>query len=1080
MFVSHRGQDEDNCGNWTLPCRSVRHAVNISNANDVIHIDYAEGRPYKECEHLIGGNQAIMLDKSLSFYGFNGSAILHCEQTYPFFEINSQNLKNCSAPKIVFSNLSLASRGTLFYAFYAISSRFELEFNFCDIERSLYFVQAKSLSCSIQVFNSNIRSSRDPIYMLCGNLTARLIGSTFFSCSTYLISNSNYFSNQVSLLPYETVLNVHIYNCSFIPMGGKQSCTWFLSIVPWTGTGNITIKSSTFLNFNNHVKMLRFAALSIYSGSPLLLSTSIVLDKLHFENINSGPVVHLQVENKQCDVSIFNSMFINTTTALVCKINLCTAKLYNITFNSTHGMPGSGGMISLLGRSYHLLSCYFFQNVPVQNPIYPLIRTDGSTKVTFENCSYEIYPAVKTSRNGNVFSSNMFYFLSYDATAIAHEGVSLFVKGYFTMLCPPGYRMNLNVECDNSADVPVYYRLFTALCEQCPRKTYSFHRGEVQNHRSNHITCHECPVGGNCVEGQVTSKPNFWGYKSNQKVEFLQCPPKYCCDTDHCENYNSCHGNRMGTLCGECPSGMSESLFDTKCKANKDCTSVTFWPGISAYLIIYLSFFLYKKEIINFVQKYCTPRTRNGLNSKPSGLLKILFYYYQVVHLLSNSVGSDVNVKLFDDMNKRLSRAFNFLIIGIPSMDCPFQNLRPVQKAAIVHSVGYCLLALLCLLYLSIFVFKIVKKLSVRSTQEMVALTETMDHSPNLADQNSFQGRISGTFAYISLLMYASSTQLCLSLLHCVPVGESQVLFLDGNVKCYQTFQYFLLAYMISSILPFCLVPVLGSYLLTSGQIGVKQFCAACIFPLPFCCFWMYLLLKGCRCGNQETYNTMEENDNAVRSEQDNDETQSLGSEEITFTSSTDRNETTSTRSESAVCTDSKQATSTRSESAILSVLLGPFRPHQAFMCFPSSHIPWEGFLIFRRLVLIIVLTFVYDIQLRLFLALILCVTILICHTIVYPFQRKRDNILESFSLGTHVVLCGSTLIKAVYYGEDFSSFSKTLPVLNVIENILTVAPLSIIMIVVIFSLAIKLVFGLKLCVSVLIRKVRRLVGFPL
>jgi hypothetical protein len=146
---------------------------------------------------------------------------------------------------------------------------------------------------------------------------------------------------------------------------------------------------------------------------------------------------------------------------------------------------------------------------------------------------------------------------------------------------------------------------------------------------------------------------------------------------------------------------------------------------------------------------------------------------------------------------------------------------------------------------------------------------------------------------------------------------------------------------MISSILPFCLVPVLGSYLLTSGRIGVKQFCAACIFPLPFSCFWMYLLLKDCRCGNQGRYNTKEENDNAVRSEQDNEETQSLGSEEITFTSSTDRNETTSTRSEPAVCTDSNEPTSTRSESAILSVLLGPFRPHPTFMCFPSSHIPW-------------------------------------------------------------------------------------------------------------------------------------------
>jgi hypothetical protein len=71
------------------------------------------------------------------------------------------------------------------------------------------------------------------------------------------------------------------------------------------------------------------------------------------------------------------------------------------------------------------------------------------------------------------------------------------------------------------------------------------------------------------------------------------------------------------------------------------------------------------------------------------------------------------------------------------------------------------------------------------------------------------------------------------------------------------------------------------------------------------------------------------------------------------------------------------------------------------------------------------------------------------------------------------VVLCGSTLIKALYYGEDYSSFSNRLPVLNVIENILILAPLSVIMIIVVVSIAIKLVFALKLCVLVVIRKVR-------
>jgi hypothetical protein len=55
--------------------------------------------------------------------------------------------------------------------------------------------------------------------------------------------------------------------------------------------------------------------------------------------------------------------------------------------------------------------------------------------------------------------------------------------------------------------------------------------------------------------------------------------------------------------------------------------------------------------------------SRNGRNSKPGGFPKIIFYYYQVVHLLSNSVGSDVKVQFFGDIENLLSRAFNFLII---------------------------------------------------------------------------------------------------------------------------------------------------------------------------------------------------------------------------------------------------------------------------------------------------------------------------------------------------------------------------------------------------------------------------------
>ena len=166
---------------------------------------------------------------------------------------------------------------------------------------------------------------------------------------------------------------------------------------------------------------------------------------------------------------------------------------------------------------------------------------------------------------------------------------------------------------------------------------------------------------------------------------------------------------------------------------------------------------------------------------------------------------------------------------------------------------------------------------------------------------------------------------------------------------------------------------------------------------------------------------------------------------------------------------DSNETTSKGIELAIVGVLLGPFRSHEAFLCFPSSNIPWEGFLIFRRLALIIVLTFVYDIQFRLFLALTVCVAILIIDMFVNPFRRKSLNVLESLFLGAHVVLCGSSLTKALYC-EAVDLF-----VFNVIENILTVAPLSLVAIAVIFCIVAKLIFGVKQCVSFITRNLSKL-----
>ncbi|CAB4003066.1 Hypothetical predicted protein [Paramuricea clavata] len=1077
----------------------------MSNDGDQIYIDYAQGRPYMECENLTQSTCSIELTKSVSFHGINGKAKIQCRKCFKMFNITSSSFK---ITRIKFLNLVISNSNIV--AELDVGAKAELVFQNMLIRDNSYAIYSKnSIDCSIKIFNSSFEHHFSPtwgIYLRCVNLTVHINSASFILTPVLFTNIAN---KPTRWKKTEIIIQNTIFNGKKI-----QKCASMFTIRPFAAIFNVTISDS---EFKNH-----FANCS--SGQEDRLSTVLIYDYtsdvrnitfIHFSNLkfennyNNMAALSLTTsyrDHTQLHVMIRESIFRNNSNALrvSCRSfdKISPAKGPTIILENNTFVENFCEMRTISGAAaikFHnvksrVLSCRFLDNRPGQNPYTGVVTIADLARVTFFNSYFENRQTAEQANQLFASGNDPVYFKgenTFNLVALKESRQTVFtrvprifdtkaiMKNDFKILCPQGYKVNSQRECVNIKNAYMCFYI-NVQCEQCPTKTYTIERGKFIFNKSNDIQCLQCPRGGDCGNGLVTAKPNFWGYRTNMKIIFVQCPPGYCCDSEDCVIYDGCHGNRFGTLCGQCPEGMSESLFSTQCISNTECSlNYFFIIGAIAMLVLYLVFFLYHKEIVSILRTSLFSKrlsfsinNRNeqrnnvstgGNTSSPSGMIKIFFYYYQVCNLLRSSVGSFKKGQFIHNFENVISRVMNMVLVNLPSFKCPLKDLHAVPKAVIPHSVGYCLLALL---YLISKLIPILRRLQhdgdARTALQHV--TSTTSDNRSSASKSLFSQRVASAFTYISLLMYASSAKLCLSLLHCVQVGDNKVLFLDGNVKCYQTFQYFLLAYLISSILPFCLVPVFGSYHLKSGRIGVRQFCVACIFPLPFCCFWMYLLLKDCRSGNQETYNTIEENDNAVRSEQDNDETQSLGSEEITFTYSTESNENTSTGS----------------ESAILSVLLGPFKQHQAFMCFPSSHIPWEGFLVFRRLVLIILLTFVYDIQLRLFLALILCVAILICHTIAYPFQRKRDNVLESFSLGTHVVLCGSTLIKALHYGEDYSSFSKSLPVLNVIENILIVAPLSIIMIVVIFSLAIKLVFGLKLCVSVLIRKVRRLVRFTM
>ena len=562
--------------------------------------------------------------------------------------------------------------------------------------------------------------------------------------------------------------------------------------------------------------------------------------------------------------------------------------------------PQGAAAISFSYSEYRVEGCRFLDNRAGPNSYAAVVTITDKAIVTFLDCYFENRQTSVQSNQVFASGDRQVYFtgnntinmvnLKKAQSVLVRTTTSLssgiILEKDFKILCPQGYKLNARRQRERVLKLYVCYYI-NVQCDQCPTKTYTLERGEYVFNDSNHIQCEPCPREGQCDNGLVRAKSNFWGYKTKLGVTFVQCPPGYCCESDACVSYNSCHGNRSGTLCGECPEGMSESLFSTHCISNAECSMKYFIFGSSMLFVLYLLFFLFHKEITKFFRSLLHRRrvsvsrgnedgentTTKSNSSKDGGLIKIIFYYYQVCFLLRGCVGSRKQSQFIHNWENSVSRLLNIVVVQLPSFNCPLENLRAVHKAVLLHSVGYCLLGLLGLLYLVSKLFLLVRRL--RRGRDRRIVLQSVTRSSNQANHVtslSFSDRIASAFTYISLLMYASSAQLCLSLLHCVPVGDSQVLFLDGNIKCYQPFQYFLLAYMISSILPFCLVPVLGSYLLKMARIGVRQFCAGCIFPLPFCIFWLYLLLRDCRWRNENTCNFMERiNGRAIFEEIDNE-----------------------------------------------------------------------------------------------------------------------------------------------------------------------------------------------------------------
>ena len=560
-----------------------------------------------ECKDRSQSTCSIELNKNISFYGMNGRPVIKCKKNCQLFVIKNLNLKfiNVTFDNLVFTSADAVTECTT-------TSGFQVVLRNTIITDNNVGIHSRSCeNCFIDIHNSTFKEKTNwAIWFKCTNLKASITNSIFKRNPILLQTIQN--------PAYENLgqtMQVFVRNSIF---DGQYTTllTTLLSIKPYGHIVDISILDSEFLNHQAMAAVnYEVSSLSIIDYNQKRMKTYISLRNIRVENsLNRRPAVTLQtIFNMYASfaVEIRDSLFKNNSAALKLQIiNVIKSSIENsavIVRNNTFA-ENFGGKDSLnsipailfFGGKYQVTSCRFLDNKAGQNPFSAVVTVSELTVVAFRECYFENSQTTSaatqfyargqstvTFKGKNTF--NILALKTGQAVFLRiplYRTTGLVIKDEFKVLCPQGYRSKNKKTCD-VRESNLYCTYIYLTCTKCPAKTYALERAKFVYNVSNHVKCMLCPRGGNCVNGIIKARPNFWGYKSNNKsITFAQCPPGYCCHSTDCVRYDSCHGNRTGTLCGRCPKGMSDSLFTSQCTSNTRCTGSLFIPWAIAILVL--------------------------------------------------------------------------------------------------------------------------------------------------------------------------------------------------------------------------------------------------------------------------------------------------------------------------------------------------------------------------------------------------------------------------------------------------------------------------------------------------------------
>ena len=719
----------------------------------------------------------------------------------------------------------------------------------------------------------------------------------------------------------------------------------------------------------------------------------------------------------QFPVVFENCMFKNNV-AISGALNIFNGNvtIKNCTFKDNEGSNLGGHIKMKIGYgTLNIINSNFLQSRLSQNTNVQRISNDG--------CFLYSESAGPVIIKNSSFTANINKKF-YPILAVTKSSL-IQVDAASTIKCPSGRWLKMDInkktegfELSKRIDICTswmkanYVKIF---CEECPTGFYSLQRGFISGLTvTKEDKCLKCPYGASCENGTIKAKENFWGMEDFSSIppsfHFFHCPSEYCSRSSHSTHYghNSCHGRRDGVLCGKCFDGYSEALYSNSCRKNERCNDSWFWLATMIYVAAFAVYIVFKPPIFSELLKYSLwfkykpgfsnlhQTSSEDTKEHDSGYLKIIFYFYQMAEVVMIKSPE----KTFDlvPIIPPIIAIFNFQVKSLDgSIGCPFPGLTAVTKE----------------------LFKCMKFLgTLLSIGLIYILHRATSRSLHTAPPSM---KLYLAVALETLLLgYERLADTSLNLMHCVPVEKDWLLFVDAHIACWQWWQFLLIGFIMSFIIPLVLVLFWGSLKLSKDKVTAKEFLIACAFPLPCLLIWFF------------------------RKYRKKDDRQMLNSEKV------------------------------HNAEEIKQVLHGPFRAGSS-----EDHgtLYWESVLTGRRLILLVIHTFATDPTIRFVCLSCACVIMLVHHLTMRPFRERKANICEGFSLLSLVVICMFSLTEAtlISQGIDPSGPSKDLfYALQWIEiGLLSLAPLALCLLVAFCALS-QLARLLFHCITYLSRVITR------